>query len=108
MHKRRFRKLFYFFVFLFLLSAKIGLSQTPSADLDSITEDSYQRMLARQKAEKESDSIRKAEFDLALTNPEIKEQKGFQNLMLTFLIIGLGFLFWYLRRTSKARDSFKK
>lgn len=41
----------YFTVGIWFLAIVIGVAQTPGPDLDSITEDSYQRMLARQKAE---------------------------------------------------------
>ncbi|MEP3210171.1 MAG: TPM domain-containing protein [Maribacter sp.] len=40
-----------YFSFASLAICTISLAQTPTADLDSITEDSYQRMLARQAAD---------------------------------------------------------
>jgi len=90
-----------FTLLLCFCTSIIGVAQTPKADIDSITEDSYRRMLERRSVEQESDSIMISHHRAVLQEPKKKEWQWYYYLagILIFFLI-LGFL-WYLRPVTK-------
>lgn len=105
MKKRLLQITFFLTVLCWFLGMIIGISQTPAPDLDSITEDSYRRMLVRQADEQKSDSL--------LVNPsqlEIKRsslmygQKWYYAAAGLIIVVVLGAL-WYFQLFSRTNKN---
>lgn len=107
MKRNLLRKLF-FSTTLWFFAFVVAFAQAPAADLDSITEDSYQRMLERQAAEQESDTLLTSHSEPVLTKLESNEREYFYFLIGVFVIVGVVLVYWYIRRTSITRQEYKK
>ena len=97
--KNLLRRLF-FSTNLWFFAFGISIAQAPAADLDSITEDAYRRMLERQVTERESDTLLTNQSESVLTKVESKKPEWIY-LMSIFIIVGIGLVYWHNRRTSK-------
>lgn len=107
MKRNSLQKLF-FLTTLWFFAFVVAFAQAPAADIDSITEDSYRRMQKRQAAEKISDSLLRNQSELEDERLKLVKQTFWNNVIVIFVIVGVVFVYWYIRRTSKTRDSLKK
>ena len=108
MHQRIVLKTFYLTIALWFCATAILRAQTPEPDLDSITEDSYQRMLARQALELELDTLATNRSEPFSTTLVSKKPERFYYLIGIFVVVGLAVVYWYIRRTSNAKDKLNK
>ncbi len=81
----------------------VSIAQTPAADLDSITEDSYQRMLARQAAEQESDTLMISHAQPVVQEQISEEDQGWNYLLFIFAVFLIWLVFRYYRKVYKTR-----
>ena len=89
---------------LFYYALSVAFSQSPSADIDSITEDSYQRMLDRQAAEQRLDSLQtNPSHSVLIPNESIKSE--WRYLIGIFIAV---FLLYGLIRIKSTRSHLKK
>ncbi len=84
----------------------VSIAQTPTVDLDSITEDSYQRMLARQAAEQESDSLM-ASHAQSIVNEQLEEAQWQNYLLFIFVVFLIWLIIWYYRKVLKTGAKLK-
>ena len=81
----------------------VSIAQTPTVDLDSITEDSYQRMLARQAAEQKSDSLMTSHAQSVVQEQISEEGQGWNYLLFVFAVLFVLLVFRYYRKAYKTR-----
>ena len=105
MYENTFQKAFCLIAFLLFSGSNTINAQTPSTDLDSITEDSYRRMQERQAAEKKSDSLLKSQLELEVERLHAVKRTYWNNVIVIIVIVGVVFVYWYIRRISRTRDS---
>ncbi len=98
----------FFYVLLWFCAGVSSIAQTPAADLDSITEDSYHRMLRRQEAEQHLDSLRLNHSQLELAKSSLKNEQKYYYAASSLIIIGLFVVLWYFRQLSIFNKKFKK
>ena len=94
--------------FLWFCIAAVVISQTPAPDLDSITEDSYQRMLARQAAEQKSDSLISSQTVPVITTPPRKEWEWWYVLLGVEILVVMLLVLSRDRKKPHPEDRFKK
>ncbi|MFK7814006.1 MAG: hypothetical protein AB8B59_16030 [Maribacter sp.] len=101
MKKSILRKLFAVFVCLFVMTNVI--SQAPSTDIDSITEDSYRRMRHRQELEQKSDSIalNAAKSELKKSNLKNVPKSCFFGVAFSIAVF---LAWWYFRKKNKNKQ----
>lgn len=106
MTKNPLRKLFISTALLWFCTTVVAIAQTPAPDLDSITEDSYQRMLKREALEKKSDSVRASPTQ---ERPKVQKSREQQVWYYAAAVLTLtGGVLWYCRRASKTKDTLEK
>ena len=93
---------------LWFLSVVMAIAQTPAADLDSITEDSYQRMLARQAADQETDSLISSQTMSILTEPAVNEWEWWYVLLIVEVLVMILLLLGHNRKKTQSNDRLKK
>lgn len=93
------RKLFLSAALLWFCTTAVGMTQTPATDLDSITEDSYQRMLQREALEKKSDSVLASPIQARQNVEKSREHQRWYYAVAVLTIAGV--MLWYYRRASK-------
>lgn len=101
------QKLF-FLILLWFFACVAVYAQAPAADLDSITEDSYRRMLERQAAEIAADTLLIEQSDSVLVKGASKKSDWFYILIVVSVITSVLLIHRYYRRIFKTKDISKE